>query len=113
MSISLVPAGIGVAGENLLSDFPPPCVLWLRERMYFFATAPARLDLGLPRRTALQGFAGIRVHLRAKFSGLRSQISGFFSLCRSAPWNRFELRIPRNQNLFCKGHDAGGANLYG
>jgi hypothetical protein len=78
MSISLVPAGIRVAGQNLLSGFPPPCALRLRERMYFFATVPARLDLGLPRRTALQGFAGIRVHSRAKFSGLRSQIPGFF-----------------------------------
>jgi hypothetical protein len=66
MSISLVPAGIRVAGQNLLSGFPPPCALRLRERMYFFATVPARLDLGLPRRTALQGFAGIRVHSRAK-----------------------------------------------
>lgn len=112
MSISLVPAGIGVAGQNLLSGIPPSCALWLRE-LYFFVTAPARLNLGLPRRTALQGFAQIRVHLRAKFSGLRSQISGFFSLWRAAPWNRFEPRIPPNQNLFCKGHDAGGANLYG
>jgi hypothetical protein len=103
----------GFAGQNLLSGFPPPCALWLRERMSFFVTAPARLDLGLPRRTALQGFAGICVHSRAKFSGLLSQISGFFSLCRSAPWNRFEPRIPPNQNLFCKGHDAGGTNLYG
>lgn len=60
MSISLVHAGIGVAGQNLLSGFSPPCALWLRERMYFFVTAPARLNLGLPRRTALQGFASIR-----------------------------------------------------
>ena len=59
MSISLVPAGIGVAGQNLLSGFSPSCALWLRE-MYFFVTAPARLNLGLPRRTALQGFARIR-----------------------------------------------------
>ncbi len=72
MSISLA-----LAGQNLLSGIPPSCALWLRE-MYFFVTAPARLDLGLPRRTALQGFAQIRVHSRAKFSGLRSQISGFF-----------------------------------
>ena len=57
MSISLAPAGIGVAGQNLLSGFSPSCALWLRE-MYFFVTAPARLNLGLPRRTALQGFAG-------------------------------------------------------
>ena len=55
MSISLA-----IAGKNLLSGFPPPCALWLRERMYFFVTAPARLDLGLPRRAALQGFASIR-----------------------------------------------------
>ena len=54
MSISLA-----LAGQNLLSDFPPPCALWLRE-MYFFVTAPARLDLRLPRRAALQGFASIR-----------------------------------------------------
>jgi hypothetical protein len=115
MSISLAPAGIRVAGQNLISGFPPSCALWLREmyffatapappgsgaatedsppriradsrpfagqnllsgfspscaswlrEMYFFATVPARLDLGLPRRTALQGFAQIRVHMRAK-----------------------------------------------
>ena len=66
MSISLVPAGIGVAGQNLISGFPPSCALWLRERMYFFVTVPARLNLGLPRRTALQGFARICVHSRAK-----------------------------------------------
>jgi hypothetical protein len=30
MSISLA-----LAGQNLLSGFPPPCALWLRE-MYFF-----------------------------------------------------------------------------
>jgi hypothetical protein len=66
MSISLAPAAIGVAGQNLISGFPPPCALWLRERMYFFVTAPAPLDLRLPRRTALQGFARIRVHSRAK-----------------------------------------------
>jgi hypothetical protein len=65
MSISLAPAGIGVAGQNLLSGFSPPCALWLRE-MYFFVTVPARLDLGLPRRSALQGFAGIREDSRAK-----------------------------------------------
>jgi hypothetical protein len=65
MSISLAPAGIGVAGQNLISGFPPPCALRLRE-MYFFVMVPARLDLGLPRRTALQGFARICVHSRAK-----------------------------------------------
>ena len=54
------------AGYSLLSGFSPPCALWLRERMYFFVTAPTRLDLGLPRRTALQGFARICVHSRAK-----------------------------------------------
>ena len=59
MSISLVPAGIGVAGQNLISGFPLR-VLCGSVRCIFFVTVPARLDLRLPRRAALQGFASIR-----------------------------------------------------
>jgi hypothetical protein len=103
---------LALAGQNLLSGFPPPCALWLRE-MYFFrngACAPgsgAATEDSPPRiREDLRPFAG--QIFRSPVSNFR-----FFFPLSISPWNRFELRIPPNQNLFCKGHDAGGANLYG
>jgi hypothetical protein len=85
MSISLVPAGIRVAGQNLISGFPLR-VLCGSVRCIFFVTAPARLDLGLPRRTALQGFASIRGEKSAfRFSSSVCFVEWFAALSSKYP----------------------------